>query len=129
MSTWMESPGLDQPQMVFGFPRWRTMLSPNIGLTNGSEEFSGAAAASHVVKMKMEVRSDFRFIGLLPKRVSFPLTPALSPRERVKLCRVFERSRALGIYPAQAGRLAASVTVQSNPACLLAGPAGLERRY
>src|SRR6185312_16595158 len=34
--TWTESPGLDQPQMASGLPLWRTMLSPNMVLTNGS---------------------------------------------------------------------------------------------
>jgi len=36
ISTRTASPGSDHPQIVFGFPRCRTMLSPNIGLTNGS---------------------------------------------------------------------------------------------
>src|ERR1035437_1736297 len=40
MATRTESPGSDHPQIAFGLPRWRTMLSPKIGLTNGS----GAAA-------------------------------------------------------------------------------------
>jgi len=30
----------------------------------------------------------------------FPLTPALSPGERVKLCREFGEARVLTIYPA-----------------------------
>src|SRR6516162_7956642 len=36
---WMRifSEGAAQPQNVFGFLRWRTMLSPNIGLTNGRD--------------------------------------------------------------------------------------------
>jgi hypothetical protein len=32
---------------------------------------------------------------------TLPLTPALSPRERVKLCRVFAGSNAEGFNPAQ----------------------------
>lgn len=36
MATRTESPGCDHPQIAFGLPRWRTMLSPKIGLTNGS---------------------------------------------------------------------------------------------
>ena len=46
ISTRTASPGSDHPQIVFGFPRCRTMLSPNIGLTNGSGPLPLAAAAA-----------------------------------------------------------------------------------
>jgi|SRR5450756_1673423 hypothetical protein len=43
MATRTESPGCDHPQIAFGLPRWSTMLSPKIGLTNGSGAAWGGA--------------------------------------------------------------------------------------
>jgi hypothetical protein len=63
ISTWTASPGFDQPQMVFGFPRWRTMLSPKIGLTNGSEVLSAAGAVMADRMRRARIQIELARIG------------------------------------------------------------------
>src|ERR1039458_3990967 len=54
ISTRTASPGCDHPQMTFGLPRWSTMWSPKIGLTNGSglASWGGAPKALPVASVR-----------------------------------------------------------------------------
>src|SRR5690348_4988573 len=56
----MASPGLAQPQIGFGLPRWSTMLSLNIGLTNGRAGGPAAAAVNPVTKAKAQRQARLR---------------------------------------------------------------------
>src|ERR1035437_419670 len=88
MATRTESPGSDHPQIAFGLPRWRTMLSPKIGLTNGSgaavwggapKALPPASARTHASVQKALLLALGNLISMLPQSPSMSNVRAARP--------------------------------------------------